>query len=71
MQQNPGLANSIQPNYMHSFSGSVLKNLPGADLSRQFGLPTPQIPQANNLQFGSPRLPQQALPLINSRNHPR
>lgn len=63
MQQNPGLANSIQPNYMHSFSGSVLQNLPGADHSRQLGLPTPQIPQANNLQFSSPRLPQQALPL--------
>ncbi|XP_030493604.2 auxin response factor 19 [Cannabis sativa] len=62
MQQNPAsLANSIQPNYMqHSFSGSVLQNLPGADISRQLGLSAPQISQANNLQFGSQRLPQQA-----------
>ncbi|GMN53562.1 hypothetical protein TIFTF001_022703 [Ficus carica] len=63
MQQNPALANSIQPNYMPHFSGSILQNLPGADISRQLGLPTPQMPQANNLQFGSPRLPQQAQPL--------
>ncbi|PON81333.1 Auxin response factor [Trema orientale] len=61
MQQNPALANSIQPNYMqHSFSGSVIQNLPGADLSRQLGLSAPQISQANNLQFNSQRIPQQA-----------
>ncbi|KAJ6747195.1 AUXIN RESPONSE FACTOR [Salix koriyanagi] len=33
MQQNPSLAHSMQPNYMQSLSGSVLQNLPGADLS--------------------------------------
>ncbi|KAL5539069.1 hypothetical protein UlMin_043630 [Ulmus minor] len=61
MQQNPSLANSIQSNYMHSFSGSVMPNLPGADFSRQLGLSaSPQVPQANNLQFNNPRLPQQA-----------
>ncbi|KAE8125982.1 hypothetical protein FH972_020740 [Carpinus fangiana] len=60
MQQNPSLANSMQPNYMHSMSGSVLQSLTGADLSRQLGLSAPQIPQSNNLQFNSQRLPQQA-----------
>lgn len=67
MQQNPSLANSIQANYMQSFSGSVLPNLAGADLSHQLGLSAPQIlqannllPQANNLQFNVQRLPQQA-----------
>lgn len=61
MQQSPALANSIQPNYMqHSFSGSVLQTIPGADISQQLGLSAPQISQANNLQFNSPRLPQQA-----------
>ncbi|PON41125.1 Auxin response factor [Parasponia andersonii] len=61
MQQNPALANSIQPNYMqHSFSGPVIQNLPGADLSRQLGLSAPQVSQANNLQFNSQRIPQQA-----------
>ncbi|KAH7527824.1 hypothetical protein FEM48_Zijuj05G0007500 [Ziziphus jujuba var. spinosa] len=58
--QNPSMANSIQANYMHNFSGSVLSNLAGADLSRQLGLSVPQIPQANNLQFNAQRLPQQA-----------
>lgn len=60
MQQNPSLANSMQPNYMHSMSGSVLQSLAGADLSRQLGLSAPQMPQSNNLQFNSQRLPQQA-----------
>ena len=59
MQHNPALANSVQSNYMNSFSGSVLQNLPGADLTRQLGMSAPQIPQANNLQFNSPRLPPQ------------
>uniref|UniRef100_A0A6N2LP80 Auxin response factor n=1 Tax=Salix viminalis TaxID=40686 RepID=A0A6N2LP80_SALVM len=60
MQQNPSLANSMQPNYMQSLSGSVLQNLPGGDLSRQLGLSSPQMPQPNNLQFNAQRLPQQA-----------
>ena len=60
MQQNPSLANTIQPNYMHSMSGSVLQNLSGTDLSRQLGLSSPQIPQTNNMQFNCQRLPQQA-----------
>ncbi|XP_062115299.1 auxin response factor 19-like isoform X2 [Humulus lupulus] len=61
MQHNPALANSMQPNYMqHSFPGSAMQNLPGADITRQLGLSAPQISQANNLQFGSQRLPQQA-----------
>uniref|UniRef100_A0A5B7B738 Auxin response factor n=1 Tax=Davidia involucrata TaxID=16924 RepID=A0A5B7B738_DAVIN len=50
MQQNPSLTNSIQPNYLHSLSGSVLA---GADLTRQLGLPAPQISQQNNLQFNA------------------
>ncbi|KAH8481454.1 hypothetical protein H0E87_029072 [Populus deltoides] len=59
MQQNPSLANSMQPNYMQSLSGSVLQNLPGGDLSRQLGLSSPQMPQPNNLQFNAQRLPHQ------------
>lgn len=77
MQQNPALANSVQPNYMqHSFSGSAMQNLPGADLSRQLGLSAaPQMSQANNLQFNSQRLPQQAqqfdqLPKLSSTLNP-
>lgn len=58
MQQNPSLANSIQPNYMHSLSGSVLQSLAGADLSRQLGMPGVQVPQQNNLQFNGQRQPQ-------------
>ncbi|EEF42609.1 auxin response factor 19 [Ricinus communis] len=60
LQQNPSLANSMQPNYMQSLSGSVLQNLAGADLSRQLGFSAPQLPQSNNLQFNAQRLPQQA-----------
>ncbi|KAF9679857.1 hypothetical protein SADUNF_Sadunf06G0059200 [Salix dunnii] len=60
MQQNPSLAHSMQPNYMQSLSGSVLQNLPGADLSRQLGLSSPQMPQPNNVQLNAQRLPQQA-----------
>lgn len=57
MQQNPSLANSMQPNYLHSLCGSVLQNVGGgADLSRQLGLPAPQ---QNTLQFGSQRPTQQ------------
>lgn len=60
MQQNPSLANSMQPNYLHSLSGSVLQNLAGADLSRQLGMPGTQVPQQNNLQFNAQRQPQQS-----------
>ncbi|XP_037495214.1 auxin response factor 19 isoform X2 [Jatropha curcas] len=75
MQQNPSLANSLQPNYMQSLSGSVLQNLPGADLSRQLGLSAQQLPQPNNLQFNAQRLPQQAqqldqLPKLQSSLNP-
>lgn len=31
MQQNPALANSLQPNYAPSLSGSILQNIPGAE----------------------------------------
>ncbi|XP_027072185.1 auxin response factor 19-like isoform X1 [Coffea arabica] len=51
MQQNPSLANTAQPNYLHSLPGSVMQNIAGADLSRQLGLPAPQAPQQNTLQF--------------------
>ncbi|CAB4292586.1 unnamed protein product [Prunus armeniaca] len=60
MQQNSSAGNSIQPNYMHSFPGSALQNLAGADLSRQLGMSGPQIPQLSNLQFNAQRIPQQA-----------
>ncbi|WCJ34678.1 Auxin response factor 19 [Euphorbia peplus] len=60
MQQNPSLANPMQPNFMQSLSGSVLQNLAGADLSCQLGLSAPQLSQPNNLQFNTQRLPQQA-----------
>ncbi|XP_062115301.1 auxin response factor 19-like [Humulus lupulus] len=52
MPHNPALTCSTQPNYM--------QNLPGADIFQQLGLSAPQTNQANNLQFGSQRLPQQA-----------
>lgn len=58
--QNPSLSNSMQPNYMHSFSGSMLPNLGGVDISRQLGLPNTQIPQSNNIQFNAQRLLSQA-----------
>ncbi|KAJ7973690.1 Auxin response factor [Quillaja saponaria] len=58
MQQNPALANTMQPNYMHSLSGSVLQNLPGSDLSRQLGMSASQILQPNNVQLNTQRLPQ-------------
>ncbi|KAK4369190.1 hypothetical protein RND71_012982 [Anisodus tanguticus] len=59
-QQNPSLDNSMQPNYLHSMSSSVLQNVGGgADFSRQLGLPAPQLPQQNTLQFGSQRPTQQ------------
>ncbi|XP_057501053.1 auxin response factor 19-like isoform X2 [Actinidia eriantha] len=53
MQQNPSLGNSLQPNYLHSLSGSVLQNLSGS-------LPATQIPQQNNIQFNTPKPIQQA-----------
>ncbi|XP_061362053.1 auxin response factor 19-like [Gastrolobium bilobum] len=56
MQQNPALASSLQPNYVPSISGSVLQNLPGADISRQLGFSAPQISQSNNLAFNAQRL---------------
>ncbi|XP_019174887.1 PREDICTED: auxin response factor 19-like isoform X2 [Ipomoea nil] len=59
MQSNPSLTNTMQPNYLHSLSGSVLQNLAGGDLTRQLGLPGQQIPQQSNLQFNSPRPGQQ------------
>ncbi|XP_060172319.1 auxin response factor 19-like [Lycium barbarum] len=49
-QQNPSLANPMQPNYLHSLSGSVLQNVGGG---------APQLPQQNTLQFGSQRPTQQ------------
>ncbi|CAK9325854.1 unnamed protein product [Citrullus colocynthis] len=58
--QNPSLSNSMQPNYMHSFSGSMLPNLGGVDISRQLGLSNAQIPQSNNIQFNAQRLLSQA-----------
>ncbi|KAG6673225.1 hypothetical protein I3843_16G101300 [Carya illinoinensis] len=60
MQQNPSLANSIQPNYVHSLSTPTLQGFTGADLSHQLGLSGPPINLPNNLQFKSQRLPQQA-----------
>lgn len=59
MQQSSSLANSMQPNYLQSFSGSVLQNLAGADLSRQLGGLPGQVPQHNNLQFNGQRPGQQ------------
>ncbi|KAK7314333.1 hypothetical protein VNO77_32853 [Canavalia gladiata] len=60
MQQNPALASSLQPNYVPSLSGSVLQNLPGADISRQLGFSSPQISQSNNVAFNTQRLLQTA-----------
>lgn len=55
--QNPSLSNSMQPNYMHSFSGSMLPNLGGVG---QLGMSNTQIPQSNNIQFNAQRLISQA-----------
>ncbi|KAG9135669.1 hypothetical protein Leryth_002400 [Lithospermum erythrorhizon] len=60
MQQNPSMSNSMQPNYLHSLPGSVLQNFTTPDLSRQLGLPGPQISQQNNLPFDAQRQGQQA-----------
>ncbi|KAM1724399.1 hypothetical protein ACFX11_022844 [Malus domestica] len=75
LQQNSSLGNSMQPNYLHSYSGSAMQNLNGADLSQQLGLLAPQIPQMNNLQFNGQRLPQQVqqldqLPKLSSSTSP-
>ncbi|GMI97530.1 hypothetical protein HRI_003422300 [Hibiscus trionum] len=59
MQQNPALANSMQPNFMQSLAGSSMQNFDAADLSQQMGPSTPQMPQPNNLQFNAHRLPPQ------------
>lgn len=55
MQQNPSLGNPMQPNFLNTLPGSTVQNLPTAELSRQLGFTTPQIPQQNNLQFNAPR----------------
>lgn len=52
MQQNPSLGNPMQPNFLNTLPGSTLQSLPTAELSRQLGFTTPQIPQ-NNLQFNA------------------
>ncbi|CAI9783399.1 unnamed protein product [Fraxinus pennsylvanica] len=57
MQQNASLANSMQPNYLNPLPGSVMQNLPGADLSRQLALPA-SLSQPNNLQFNTQRASQ-------------
>ncbi|PSS01591.1 Auxin response factor like [Actinidia chinensis var. chinensis] len=59
-QQKPSLGNSLQPNYLHSLSGSVLQNLAGTDLTCQLGLSAPQIPPKNNIQFNAQKPSQQA-----------
>ncbi|XVE79927.1 hypothetical protein DITRI_Ditri14bG0096400 [Diplodiscus trichospermus] len=58
MQQNPVLANPMQPNFMQSLSGSLMQSFAGADLSHQMGFSATQMPQPNNLQFNAQRLPQ-------------
>ncbi|KAL2321397.1 hypothetical protein Fmac_030366 [Flemingia macrophylla] len=60
MQQNPALASSLQPNYVPTLSGSILQNIPGADISRQLGFSAPQISQSNNVAFNTQRLLQTA-----------
>ncbi|KAL3830109.1 hypothetical protein ACJIZ3_018911 [Penstemon smallii] len=57
--QNPSLANSMQPNYINPMSNSVLQNLTGSDIARQFNLPASQISQPNNIQFNTQRPNQQ------------
>ncbi|CAJ1951635.1 unnamed protein product [Sphenostylis stenocarpa] len=60
MQHNPALASSLQPNFAPSLSGSILQNIPGADISSQLGFSAPQISQPNNVAFNAQRLPQTA-----------
>jgi hypothetical protein len=54
IQQNPTLASSLQQNHVPSMSGSVLHNLPGADIAHQLGFSTQQISQSNNVAFNAP-----------------
>ncbi|MCI27631.1 auxin response factor 19-like, partial [Trifolium medium] len=54
IQQNPTLASSLQPNHMPSMSGSVLQNLPGADIANQLGFSTQQSSQSNTVAFNAP-----------------
>ncbi|TKY44501.1 Auxin response factor 5 [Spatholobus suberectus] len=60
MQQNPALASSLQPNYIPPLPGSILQNIPGADISRQLGFSAPQISLSNNVAFNNQRLLQTA-----------
>ncbi|XP_020220627.1 auxin response factor 19 isoform X2 [Cajanus cajan] len=60
MQHNPAMASSLQPNYVPSLTGSILQNIPGADISRQLGFSAPQISQSNNVAFNTQRLLQTA-----------
>ncbi|XP_047176502.1 auxin response factor 19-like [Vigna umbellata] len=60
VQQHPALASSLQPNFAPSLPGSILQNIPGADISRQLGFSAPQISQSNNVAFNTHRLLQTA-----------
>lgn len=60
MQQKPALASSLQQNYAPSLPGSILQNIPGADISRQLGFSAPQISQSNSVAFSTQRLLQTA-----------
>ncbi|TVU07716.1 hypothetical protein EJB05_41082 [Eragrostis curvula] len=63
MQQNSSFANTaMQSEYLRSLSNPNMQNLGASDLSRQLCLQN-QILQQNNIQFNSPKLPQQMQPI--------
>ncbi|KAF0932651.1 hypothetical protein E2562_011955 [Oryza meyeriana var. granulata] len=63
MQQSSSFANTaMQSEYLRSLSNPNMQNLGAADLSRQLCLQN-QLLQHNNIQFNSPKLPQQMQPV--------
>ncbi|KAG8095265.1 hypothetical protein GUJ93_ZPchr0012g21826 [Zizania palustris] len=63
MQQSSSFANTaMHSEYLRSLSNPNMQNIGATDLSRQLCLQN-QLLQPNNIQFNSPRLPQQMQPV--------
>ncbi|KAM0842868.1 hypothetical protein ACQ4PT_058051 [Festuca glaucescens] len=62
MQQSSSFANTaMQSEYLRSITNPSMQNIGSSDLSRQLCLQN-QLLQQNNIQFNTPRLPQQMQP---------
>lgn len=62
MQQSSSFANTaMQSEYLRSITNSSMQNIGSSELSRQLCLQN-QLLQQNNMQFNSPKLPQQMQP---------